>query len=290
LNRLLRVKIVSFRLVGEIETWPDNGNAAGLACDEHARGRQRRERLFDGEVRQERGVRRQAPSAKEPRPDRELGAWIRRDFRGLERPHEIIDLSNDAPHHVQQKSTNGGVSVRRLRIDVVSFDQAAGELQTLVRARRRNAGDQVVDALAQDLRRAVTATELRAVVQGARMPASRRATHAAQPVSICAGLSGARSAGRPSWSASRTGFASAYVTFPTCGESICAHSETVAKTRRTIARAITRKHIRRSKAKGEGEGSARVFACVSGGAPGHGSHCGLPSQSKRPASPASAMP
>ena len=175
LNRLLRVEVVAFRLVGEIEPRPDDGDAVDTACGDRPRGYERRERLFDREVWQERRIGREAASAKELRPGRELGAGVRRGFRRLQRPHEIVDFSNHAPHRVQQITTNGGLSLGCPRIDAAAFDQPARELQALVRARRRDAGDEVADALAQDLAGAFPAAELRAVVQRARLPGERRA-------------------------------------------------------------------------------------------------------------------
>jgi hypothetical protein len=56
LRRLLRIEVVALGLVGEIETWADDADAAYRPCLDQALGLERVERLIDGEVRAYRRV------------------------------------------------------------------------------------------------------------------------------------------------------------------------------------------------------------------------------------------
>jgi hypothetical protein len=172
LNCLLRVEVVAFRFVGEIEPRPDDGDAVDTACGERPRGYERRERLFDREVWQERRVGREAAIAKELRPSRELGAGpprisltaaSARNRRLLQRRAASCPADNDERRPVP----------RRPRIDAAAFDQPARERRRSF-APGDDAGDEVADARA-GLAGAFPAAELRAVVQRARLPGERRA-------------------------------------------------------------------------------------------------------------------
>ena len=72
LNGLLGIKVVPSQLVGEVQPWPDDGDALHRSGREDASGLHRIKRALDPEVDENRGVGRQSTIAKHRQLVREV--------------------------------------------------------------------------------------------------------------------------------------------------------------------------------------------------------------------------
>ena len=179
LNRLLRIEVVAFGLVGEVEPGPDDGQAANGAAAGMLARRQRGERLIERKVGGNRRVRRQAAIAVHRGIRRQPRRVVGEQVGGREQLLVLPLLGDHARARFDQELTRAVLPGGRRQIDAAPFDDLAGKPHAFVGARVRHGGDEIVEAADEERFGLRWARERRDIAGGgARL---RRECRAVQP-------------------------------------------------------------------------------------------------------------